>query len=305
MHLAEVSSSDNLHSGHPSTLLTSVPVQNEKCGSGRTETYHVLQYKGLSSGPVSQLTISLRDTKGKRLRYHSSTSTRPYTYEMVDAGGPRSIRKCPWAALADLGDVKGFNRSGEEDQLYKRKMFTPSEGIRSLKFEELSDVDISHAVMRRLHRLAFTGDKWVAFADPVQQTGWFIDLKIASPYVVIGKEHKRRKVVKSGTRLCSFIPETRNIIVLKAPDQSYVLKTGNGKRGSFQMVSEFPPAGFICLGLSVSTILLEIVLGDGPDDFVDVLPCFKLKWPQKIRKPRGLLPVLQCMSGLSIMSSTS
>ena len=31
----------------------------------------------------------------------------------------------------------------------------------------------------------------------------------------------------------------------------------------------------------MSTILLEIVFGDGPDDFVDVLPGFKLKWPQK------------------------
>ena len=30
------------------------------------------------------------------------------------------------------------------------------------------------------------------------------------------------------------------------------------------MVSEFPPAGIVGLGLSVSTILLEIVLGDGP-----------------------------------------
>ena len=102
-------------------------------------------------------------------------------------------------ALADLRDVEGFDRSGEEDKLYafqlsdgvhKRKMFTPSEGIRSLKFEELSDVDISHAVPRRLHSLAFTGGKWVAFADPVQQTGWLIDLKIASPYVVTGTEHK-------------------------------------------------------------------------------------------------------------------
>ena len=74
---------------------------------------------------------------------------------MVDAGGPGSVRKCPGAALADLGDVDGFNRSGEEDQLYafqlsdgvyKRKNFTPSEGIRSLNFEELSDADISHAV---------------------------------------------------------------------------------------------------------------------------------------------------------------
>ena len=57
VHLAEVSSSDNLHNGHPSTLLRSVPVENEKYGSGRTETFRVLQYKRLSSGPVSQLTI--------------------------------------------------------------------------------------------------------------------------------------------------------------------------------------------------------------------------------------------------------
>ena len=47
------------------------------------------------------------------------------------------------------------------------------------------------------------------------------------------------------------------------------------------MVSEFPPAEIISFGLSVSTIFLEIVLGDGPGDFVDVLPGFKLKWPQK------------------------
>ena len=99
-----------------------------------------------------------------------------------------------------------------------------------------------------------------------------------------GKEHKLRKVVNSGTRLCSFIPDTRNIIVSKAPDQSYVLKTGNGKRGSLKMVSEFPP--IIGLGLSVSTILLEIVLGDGPDDFVDVLPGFA-QVVTKIRKSRG------------------
>ena len=88
-------------------------------------------------------------------------------------------------------------------------------------------------------------------------------------------------MVNSGTRLCFFIPETRNIIVSKAPDQSYVLKTGNGKRGSLKIVSEFPLAGIIGLGLSVSTILLEIVLGDESDDFVDVLPGFKLKWSQK------------------------
>ena len=59
---------------------------------------------------------------------------------MVDAGGPGSVRKCPGAALADLGDVEGFDRSGKEGQpyafqlsdwVYKRKKFTPSDGIRS------------------------------------------------------------------------------------------------------------------------------------------------------------------------------
>ena len=53
---------------------------------------------------------------------------------MVDAGGPGSVRKCPGVALADLDDVEGFDRSGEEDQLYafqlsdgvyKRKKSTP------------------------------------------------------------------------------------------------------------------------------------------------------------------------------------
>ena len=56
-------------------------------------------------------------------------------------------------------------------------------------------------------------------------------------------------------------------------------KTGNGKRGSLKMVSEFPSAGIIGLQLLVSTIFLEIVLGERPDDFVNVLPGLKLKWP--------------------------
>ena len=60
------------------------------------------------------------------------------------------------------------------------------------------------------------------------------------------------------------------------------------------MVSEFPPAGIISLGLSVSTILLEIVLGDRPDGCVDVLPGLKLKWPQKHTNQRvGIHVIVQ------------
>ena len=75
------------------------------------------------------------------------------------------------------------------------------------------------------------------------------------------------------------------------------------------MVSEFPPppppAGIIGLELSVSTILLEIALGDGPDDFVDVLPGFKFKWPQKYANQgvgivSSLKRHLRCCSRLQI-----
>ena len=45
---------------------------------------------------------------------------------MVDAGGPRNVRKCHGIALADLGDTEGFDREGKEDRLYA---FQLSEGV--------------------------------------------------------------------------------------------------------------------------------------------------------------------------------
>ena len=70
VHLAEVSTSENLHNGHPSTLLKSIPVGNERCGGGRTETFPVLQYKRLASGPLSQLTLTILDTGGRNLGFN-------------------------------------------------------------------------------------------------------------------------------------------------------------------------------------------------------------------------------------------
>ena len=69
VHLAEVSTSENLHNGRPSTLLKSIPVENERCGGGRAETFPVLQYKRLASGPLSQLTLTILDTGGRKLDF--------------------------------------------------------------------------------------------------------------------------------------------------------------------------------------------------------------------------------------------
>ena len=77
IHLAELSTSENPTNDQPSRLLRSIPVENEKRGAGRTMSFQVLQYKRISAGPISQLTFSPRDIKGKRLpfeyRYISTT----------------------------------------------------------------------------------------------------------------------------------------------------------------------------------------------------------------------------------------
>ena len=115
-----------------------------------------------------------------------------------------------------------------------------------------------------------------AFADPVQETGWLVDVKVSAPYVVTGQQHKIRKVINAGTRLCFYILGTKNMVV----SERYTLKTSNSRPGILKMVSEFALAGIIGAGLPASTILLELVLGDRPDDFFDVLPGFTLKWTQ-------------------------
>ena len=75
IYLAELSTSESLTNSQPSTLLRSIPVKNEKRGAGRTISFQVLQYKRLAASPISQLTISLIDNKGKRLPFEYISAT--------------------------------------------------------------------------------------------------------------------------------------------------------------------------------------------------------------------------------------
>ena len=111
------------------------------------------------------------------------------------------------------------------------KKVTAQEWCGAQKLEELSDVDVSDAVPRRLHTLAFTGSKWIAFADPVQETGWMIDIRISSPYVAMGQQHKIRKVRNSGTRLCSYAQkELRGLFQSSAATCGALYLVGNPAR---------------------------------------------------------------------------
>ena len=117
--------------------------------------------------------------------------------------------------------------------MYKRKKVTGQEWGGAQKLGELIDVDVSYAVPRQLHTLAFTGSKWIAFADPSQQTGWLNDIRISSPYVATGREYKVRKVTNAGTRLCSYVPEIKNVVI----SEQYTLKKGNSLERILKMVS--------------------------------------------------------------------
>ena len=75
IHLAELSTSENLTDGQRSTLLRSIPVENEKRGAGGTISFQVLQNKRLAAGPIPQLTISLKESKGKRLPFEYMSAT--------------------------------------------------------------------------------------------------------------------------------------------------------------------------------------------------------------------------------------
>ena len=72
----------------------------------------------------------------------------------------------------------------------------------------------------------------MAFADPTQQTGLLIAILISSPYVATGREHKVRKVTNAGTRLCSYVSETKNVVI----SEQYTLKTSNSREGILKIV---------------------------------------------------------------------
>ena len=72
-------------------------------------------------------------------------------------------------------------------------------------------------------------------------------------------------MTNSGTRLCSYVPETKNVVI----SEQYTLKTSNRQEGILKVVSEFSPVGIIGAGKEpTSTILLKVILGDPPEDFV-------------------------------------
>ena len=99
---------------------------------------------------------------------------------MSDAGGPGSARKCPGPALADLGDTEGFEKDGEEGQLYglqlsdgvyNRKKVVTQVGGGARKLSELSDVDVSYAAPGGSTRWRLLGESGLPSQTPSKKRG--------------------------------------------------------------------------------------------------------------------------------------
>ena len=80
----------------------------------------------------------------------------------------------------------------------------------------------------------------------------------------------------------------KNIVI----SENYTIKTSNSRQEVLKMVSEYSPAGIIGLGLVTSIMFLEVVLRDRSDDFVEVLPGFKLKWTQALANNEVGVPII-------------
>ena len=139
--------------------------------------------------------------------------------------------------------------------MYKRKEVT-REGVGSLKFGELGDLDTSHAVPKRAHTLAFTGSEWLPLQTLSNKQDGLLTQKSSLRTLQLEKGTKsgRWRIVRP-----TYIPETKNIIIEEAQDKcNYVLKTSKSTHSILKMVSVFSPVGIIGLGLGSSTILLEM-----------------------------------------------
>ena len=211
---------------------------------------------------------------------------------MVDSGGPGAsdnIKVCTTLGISDLGDTIGFDDPGKENQLYafqledgtyKRKEISANGdggGGGPQTFGELSDVNLEAAVSNKPYQFVLTDNsEWIPYLDPVTTNGgWDLDLKIEQPYIHIGKNHEFRKIQNSGKLLAAY--HSKKDLIVKNTDFGYVIAKRGSRGGTLRLNKQFD----FGQPTPASTFIIDIVLGDVPDDFVDVIKGLKIRWSQE------------------------
>ena len=204
---------------------------------------------------------------------------------MPNAGGPGAVKQCLTTGLADLGDTEGFSEAGTENTLYA---FQLSGGVYKrvevpapappLKFGDLNDVTVTSLVANRDYRLHYTGTAWKPAIDTINALGgWDLDIKLVHPYLSL-TAHTVKKIKNKGRLLAAYVPGRRNTIIVEDhPVHGYVLGTKGARSGTLTLLEGFGSL----LVVPGSTIFIEAVLGQRPDDFVPLIDGLKLKWISK------------------------
>ena len=254
-----MSTLDNLHNGHPSTLLRSLPVENERCMGGRVESFPVLQNKRLAPGANSRVDHHRVRRKRKEIKFRLLKRGVAYKEKWITPVAPGASGYALgwlWPISEALKSLIRMERNicfQLSDGVYKRTQIT-QEGIGSLKFGALDDVDVSYAFENRVLTFVYANMKWVAFCGPPLTDGMGNcredQLSVRHNWAV-----KQDSIVNSWTSLCFYIPETKNIVL----SEDYTVKMNKSWHGILKMVSEFSPQGIIGLGLPKSTIFSRYV----------------------------------------------
>ena len=131
----------------------------------------------------------------------------------------------------------------------------------------------------RDYKLHYTGTEWKPAIDTINALGgWDLDIKLVHPYLSLGKAHAVRKIKNKGQLLATYVPRRNNTIIVEDhPLHGYVLGTKGARSGTLTLTTEFSTR----LVVPGSTIFIEAVLGDRPDDFVPLINGVKLKWVTK------------------------
>ena len=185
---------------------------------------------------------------------------------MVDAVGPGSVRKCPGAALADLGDVEGFDRSGEEDQLYA---FQLSDGKISFVWSVVKTSDVVVYGWKTLSSYRGEPLTMQRLSSPPRPCPghWPAASGSSTPHLITVLSS-----ALAGQKSVQTFCMRRHSSIVSASSSTVAARHSKSSRRGIKASGPFPvlPIG--------ATFLSSF---------------------------QSLRPVLQCMRGLSIMSSTS
>ena len=219
---------------------------------------------------------------------------------MVDNRGPgkHNILKCNTLGLADLGDLVGFDANGVEDTLYalhlkdgiynRKEVVIPTADVGDKTpptFVGLGDTLITGVDVNKKYALILGDDgKWKMVPSDTQ---WSLNISLTSPYVMMRAEGANiiAKIINKGVLLASYVPSKSKGCVLKllSGKEGYALTNRNhGSPAHISLQTEFPKELNDLRNVpSNSSIYLELLLGEIPTGFIEMLEGIKIKWPQK------------------------